>query len=134
MYGAIANGGEFDGTRFLSRELVAGVTGRPSLKRDRNILVPLSFHLGYHSVPFGNVMPGFGHVGMGGSFGWADPATGLDFAYVHNRLLSPFLVLDHSGFILGNLRRLGVARARKRGSQPVTEFGAPFGEPDAVAG
>jgi CubicO group peptidase (beta-lactamase class C family) len=127
MYGAIANGGEIDGTRFLSRELVAGLTGRPSLKRDRNLLLPLSFHLGYHSVPFGNVMPGFGHVGMGGSFGWADPASGLAFAYVHNRLLSPLLVLDHSGVAtLGNLLRLGVARARKRGFQPVTEFGAPF--------
>jgi CubicO group peptidase (beta-lactamase class C family) len=129
MYGAIANGGEIDGTRFLSRELVAGLTGRPSLKRDRNLLVPLSFHLGYHSMPFGNVMPGFGHVGMGGSFGWADPASGLAFAYVHNRLLSPLLVLDHSGVAtLGNLLRLGVARARKRGFQPVTEFGAPFSD------
>jgi CubicO group peptidase (beta-lactamase class C family) len=135
MYGAIANGGEIDGTRFLSRELVAGLTGRPSLKRDRNLLVPLSFHLGYHSMPFGNVMPGFGHVGMGGSFGWADPASGLAFAYVHNRLLSPLLALDHSGVAtLGNLLRLGVARARKRGFQPVTEFGAPFGERGAVAG
>jgi CubicO group peptidase (beta-lactamase class C family) len=135
MFGAIANGGEIDGTRFLSRELVAGLTGRRSRKRDRNILVPLSFHLGYHSVPFGNVMPGFGHVGMGGSFGWADPATGLAFAYVHNRLLSPFLVLDHSGLAtLGNLLRLGVARARKRGIRPITEFGAPYGEPGAVAG
>jgi len=129
MYGAIANGGEIDGTRFLSRELVAGLTGRPSLKRDRNLLLPLSFHLGYHSVPFGNVMPGFGHVGMGGSFGWADPATGLAFAYVHNRLLSPLLVLDHSGVAtLGNLLRLGVAKARKRGFRPVTEFGSPFSD------
>ncbi|HSS24453.1 MAG TPA: serine hydrolase domain-containing protein [Mycobacterium sp.] len=135
MYGAIANGGEIDGIRFLSRELVAGLTGRPSLKRDRNILVPLSFHLGYHSVPFGNVMPGFGHVGMGGSFGWADPATGVAFAFVHNRLLSPFLVLDHTGLAtLGNLIRRGVALARKHGFRPVTEFGSPFGEPGAVAG
>ncbi|HEY1442746.1 MAG TPA: serine hydrolase domain-containing protein [Mycobacterium sp.] len=135
MYGAIANGGEIDGSQFLSRELVAGLTGRRSLKRDRNILVPLSFHLGYHSVPFGNVMPGFGHVGMGGSFGWADPATGVAFAFVHNRLLSPFLVLDHTGLAtLGNLVRRGVALARKHGFRPVTEFGAPFGEPGAVAG
>jgi CubicO group peptidase (beta-lactamase class C family) len=135
MYGAIANGGEIDGMRFLSRELVAGLTGRRSLKRDRNILVPLSFHLGYHSVPFGNVMPGFGHVGMGGSFGWADPSTGVAFAFVHNRLLSPFLVLDHTGLAtLGNLIRRGVALARKHGFRPVTEFGSPFGEPGAVAG
>jgi CubicO group peptidase (beta-lactamase class C family) len=135
MYGAIANGGEIDGTRFLSRELVAGLTGRRSLRRDRNILVPLAFHLGYHSVPFGNVMPGFGHVGMGGSFGWADPQTGVAFSFVHNRLLSPFLVLDHTGLAtLGNLIRRGVALARKRGFRPVTEFGAPFREPGAVAG
>lgn len=135
MYGAIANGGEIDGTRFLSPQIVAGLTGRRSLKRDRNIMVPLSFHLGYHSVPFGNVMPGFGHVGMGGSFGWADPASGLAFAFVHNRLLSPFLVLDHSGVAtLGNLLRVGVAKARKRGFRPVAESESPYREPGAVAG
>jgi hypothetical protein len=42
----------------------------------------------------------------------------------------PFLALDHSGVAtLGNLLRLGVGRARRRGFGPVTEFGAPFGEP-----
>ncbi len=73
MYGAIANRGEIDDTQFLSPELVAGLTGRRSLRPDRNLFVPLAFHLGYHSLPIGNVMPGFGHVGMGGSVGWADP-------------------------------------------------------------
>jgi hypothetical protein len=54
---------------------------------------------------------------------------------VHNRLLSPFLVLDHSGVAtLGNLLKRGVASARKRGFRPVTEFGAPFSAPGAVAG
>jgi len=135
MYGAIANGGEVDGTRFLSRKIAAGLTGRPSLQRDRNILVPLSFHLGYHSVPLQKVTPGFGHVGMGGSFGWADPASGLAFAFVHNRLVSPFLVLDHSGVTsLGTLLRLGVAKARRRGFSPVTEYGSAFPKPGAVAG
>ncbi|WP_186242858.1 esterase/beta-lactamase LipL [Mycobacterium simulans] len=135
MYGAIANGGEIDGARFLSREIVAGLTGRPRLQMDRNLLVPLSFHLGYHCVPFGNVIPGFGHVGMGGSVGWADPATGMAFAYVHNRLLSPFLVVDHVGLAtLGNFIRQGVTRARRRGFEPVNEFGAPFSELGAVAG
>lgn len=135
MYGAIANRGEIDGTRFLSHGIIEGLTGRRSLQMDRNILVPLSFHLGYHCVPFGNVMPGFGHVGMGGSVGWADPATGMAFAYVHNRLLSPFLLLDHSGLAtLGNLVRQGAGRARRRGFDPISEFGAPFSEPGAVAG
>ncbi len=135
MYGAIANGGEVDGTRLLSRGIVAGLTGRPSRQRDRNIFVPLSFHLGYHSVPFAGVMPGFGHAGLGGSVGWADPSTGMSFAYVHNRLLTPFLVADHVGLgTLGNLIRHAAQRARARGFRPVTEYGAPFSEPGAVAG
>ncbi|MGO9224646.1 serine hydrolase domain-containing protein, partial [Mycobacterium sp.] len=99
MYGAIANHGEIDGTRFLSTELVARLTGQRDMRPDRNLVIPMSFNLGYHSVPFLNVMPGFGHVGLGGSLGWADPSTGLAFAFVHNRLLSPFVLTDHAGFV-----------------------------------
>ncbi len=43
-------------------------------------------------------MPGFGHAGLGGSLGWADPASGLAFGFVHNRLLSSFVVVDDAGF------------------------------------
>jgi CubicO group peptidase (beta-lactamase class C family) len=135
MYGAIANGGEVDGTRFLSRELAAGLTGRPSLRPDRNLFVPLAFHLGYHSLPYGNVMPGFGHVGLGGSVGWATPAEGIGFALVHNRLLTPFVMTDHAAFVgIYKLIRDAAAKVRKRGLQRVNEFGAPFSEPGAVAG
>jgi hypothetical protein len=35
MYGAIANGGQVDRTRFLSPQLVAGLTGRKSFRPDR---------------------------------------------------------------------------------------------------
>ena len=133
MYGAIANGGQIEGTQFLSREVAAGLTGRPNLRPDRNIFVPLAFHLGYHALPFG-VMPGFGHVGLGGSLGWADPATGLAVGFVHNRLLTPML-LDMASFVpLGALIRQDAARARKRGFEAVSEFGAPFAEPRSVAG
>jgi CubicO group peptidase (beta-lactamase class C family) len=135
MYGAIANGGEIDGSQFLSRELVAGLTGRRSLRPDRNLFVPLAFHLGYHSLPIGNVMPGFGHVGLGGSVGWANPADGVAFALVHNRLLTPFVMTDHAAFVgIYALIRQAAAKARRRGLRPVTEFGAPFFEPGAVAG
>jgi CubicO group peptidase (beta-lactamase class C family) len=135
MYGAIANGGEIDGTRFLSRELVAGLTGRRSLRPDRNLFVPLAFHLGYHSLPIGGVMPGFGHVGLGGSVGWTDPANGVAFALVHNRLLTPFVMTDHAAFVgIYKLIRDAAAKVRERGLRPVTEFGSPFSEPGAVAG
>ncbi|MFN8033438.1 MAG: serine hydrolase domain-containing protein [Mycobacterium sp.] len=131
MYGAIANGGEIDGKRYLSAELVAGLTGRPSLARDRNLILPMGFHLGYHGQPLPGVLPGFGHVGLGGSLGWAIPEKGLSFGFVHNRLLTPFLLTDQAGFVAtAALIRLGAAAARRRGLQPVQEFGARFA-PDA---
>ncbi|MBW0019058.1 MAG: beta-lactamase family protein [Mycobacterium sp.] len=133
MFGAIANHGEIDGTQFLSQELVAGLSGRRSLRPDGNLGIPMSFHLGYHSLPF--VMPGFGHVGLGGSLGWADPETGVAFAFVHNRLLTPFVLTDHAGMAaLGGLMRRAAERVQKRGFRPVTEFGSPYSEPGAVAG
>jgi CubicO group peptidase (beta-lactamase class C family) len=135
MYAAIANGGRIDGTQFLSRELVAGLTGRPSLYPDRNIFVPLSFHLGYHSLPFPpGLMPGFGHAGLAGSVGWADPASGLAFGFVHNRLLTR-MVLDQAAFAgLATLIRRDAAHARKTGYETMPAFGAPYDVPRPVAG
>jgi CubicO group peptidase (beta-lactamase class C family) len=134
MYAAMANGGRIDGTQFLSRKLVDGLTGRPSFWPDRNIMVPLSFHLGYHSVPFPGVMPGFGHAGLAGSVGWADPATGLSFGFVHNRLLTR-MVLDQVTFAgLHALIRRDAGRARSRGYETVPALGAPYDMPRPVAG
>jgi CubicO group peptidase (beta-lactamase class C family) len=135
MYGAIANGGRIDGTQFLSQELVAGLTGTPSLLLDRNIFVPLSFNLGYHSLPFPpGLMPGFGHAGLAGSVGWADPESGLSFGFVHNRLLTRML-LDQAVFAgLHALIRRGAERARKRGYETTPAFGAPYDVPRPVAG
>jgi CubicO group peptidase (beta-lactamase class C family) len=135
VYGAIANGGRIDGARFLSEELVRNLTGKPSLIPDFNILVPLAWHLGYHSVPLRGVMPGFGHAGLGGSIGWADPSTGMAFGLVHNRLLTPML-LDQMAFAgIGALLRRSAAAARKHGAQEVPQYGASYSEPpDEAAG
>jgi len=135
LYAAIANGGRIDGTQFLSEERVARLTGKPSLFPDRNIFVPLSFHLGYHSVPFPpGFMPGFGHAGLAGSVGWADPASGLSFAFVHNRLLTRML-LDQVSFAgLHALIRRDAEKARKRGYETTPAFGAPYDVPRPVAG
>ena len=132
MYGAIANGGQFDGTHFLSRELVSGLTGRPSLRLDHNLFVPLAWHMGYHALPIPGVLPGFGHGGLGGSIGWADPASGLGFGFVHNRLLTP-MVFDQATFIgLGALLRRDAAAARRHGYRVVPDFGAPYPEPSGI--
>lgn len=133
MYGAIANGGRIDGTQFLSPERVAGLTGKPTFGPDRNIWVPLSFHLGYHSVPIPGVMPGFGHAGLAGSVGWADPQTGLSFGFVHNRLLTR-MVLDQATFAgLQVLIRRDAAKARRRGYETLPSLGAAYQVPRPVA-
>jgi CubicO group peptidase (beta-lactamase class C family) len=135
MYGAIANGGRIDGTQFLSKELVDGLTGRPSLRPDRNIFVPLSFNLGYHGAPFPpGLLPGFGHAGLAGSVGWADPATGLSFGFVHNRLLTRMLLDQFTFAGLAALIRKDAASARKRGYDTMPAFGAPYEVPRPVAG
>jgi CubicO group peptidase (beta-lactamase class C family) len=136
MYGAIANGGRIEGRQFLSPERVALLTGKPSYWPDRNIFVPLSFNLGYHSVPLPpRFMPGFGHAGLAGSVGWADPSTGLAFGFVHNRLLTR-MVLDQVSFAgLDALIRRDAAKARRRGYQTVPDLGAPYcGVQRTVAG
>lgn len=128
MYGAIANGGVIDGRRYLSADRVATLTGRRDLRPDRNLLMPLAFHLGYHGLPIPGVLPGFGHVGLGGCFGWAIPEAGLALALVHNRLLTPVVASDQAGFVgTAALVRHGASRARKNGFQSVEEFGAPYG-------
>jgi len=134
MYGAIANGGMIDGRRYLSADLVAALTGRRSLRPDRNLIMPLAFHLGFHGLPVPGVLPGFGHVGLGGSFGWSIPEAGLAFALVHNRLLTPLVLSDQAGFVgTAALIRRGAAVARKRGFAPVVEFGSGYGPPQAGA-
>lgn len=135
VYGALANGGQMDGLRFLSAGTVAQLRGTGSLFPDLGLGLPMDFNLGYHGTPIPGVMPGFGHVGLGGSLGWADPDRGLAFGFVHNRLLTPLMVADQAGFVaLGAMVRHGAAQARSNGFCRVAEFGAPYADPAPVAG
>lgn len=133
MYGALASGGEVGGMRYLTRQLCAGLVGRRDLRPDRSVLMPMAFHLGYHAVSIPGVLPGFGHVGLGGSVGWAIPQTGLAFGLVHNRLLTPMVVSDQAGFVaIAALIRRGAALAGSRGYSPVPEFGARYTAPKSA--
>ncbi|MGE2691787.1 serine hydrolase domain-containing protein [Mycolicibacterium pulveris] len=133
MYAAIANGGRIDGTQFLSEELARGLVGKPKPWPDLNIGVPMPFHLGYHESPIPGLLKGFGHIGLGGTLGWADPETGSAFAFVHNRLLTP-MVFDMASFagLAGPLRN-AIGIARRAGPAAVPKYGARYRDPVAKA-
>ncbi len=137
MYAAIANGGRIDDTEFLSEELAQGLIGNPKPWPDLNMGVPMPFHLGYHESPIPGLLKGFGHIGLGGTLGWADPAAGTAFAFVHNRLLTPML-LDMASFAgLARPLRNAITAARHSGPVIVPKYGARYresGDTKKVAG
>ncbi|WP_413467163.1 serine hydrolase domain-containing protein [Mycolicibacterium sp. 120270] len=128
MYAAIANGGEIDGTQFLSPAMAAGLVGTPKVRPDLNMMVPMPFHLGYHESPIPGLLKGFGHIGLGGTLGWADPATRSAFGFVHNRLLTA-MVFDMGSFAgLARPMRNAITAARHHGAMTVPRYGATFRE------
>lgn len=135
LYGAIADGGRLDGTQFLSPQVIDKLGSPGNLHPDGSIGLPMDFNLGYHGLPIPGVLPGFGHVGLGGSLGWADPGRGLAFGFVHNRLLTPLVVADQAGFVaVAALIRRGAAAARDKGFSAVAEFGAPYRQQVSAVG
>jgi CubicO group peptidase (beta-lactamase class C family) len=90
-YGCVATGGRELGltTDALAAVTKSAVTPTGGI-RDKVLHVDSMFSLGYcKPVPhfnFGSSDKAFGTPGLGGSFGFADPDTGVGFAYVMNRL------------------------------------------------
>jgi len=99
MYAPLANGGSLNGVKLVSPDRVTRMS-RVSMatREDATLLIPTRFALGFmksmdnrREAP-GNQSsvilsePAFGHVGMGGSLGFADPEAGLSFGYSMNQM------------------------------------------------
>jgi CubicO group peptidase (beta-lactamase class C family) len=94
----------------------------------------MSFHLGYRGPLVPGLLRGFGHAGLGGSIGWADPITKSSFGFVHNRLITP-MVLDQLLFLPLFLPvRRAAAVAHTCGARSMPQFGAPYPEPGPTSG
>ena len=130
MFAALANDGSIDGKKFLSEELARGLAGQARRKwPDANMMVPMPFHLGYHESPVPGLLRGFGHVGLGGTLGWADPDTGSSFGFVHNRLLTP-LLFDMGSFAgLARPLRSAIEAVSDHGPLTVPPLGARYARP-----
>ena len=91
LYAALVNGGTLDGVRLVDPEVLAEATTTqvegwcPVLQREA------SFGLGFQPTrpdrPLGPNPGSFGHFGTGGALGFADPAAGVAFGYVMNRVV-----------------------------------------------
>lgn len=97
LYGALARGGELDGFRVLSEEAIAAATEEQAYGEDAIMLITSRLGLGYMlDIPEMQISPSgrlFGHGGMGGSFGYADPDKRMGIGYAMNKMImAPDLV------------------------------------------
>ena len=110
IYALLAEGGSLDGVRLLSRRSVTRASQIQTRERDRVLLLPMHWRLGYHSAftTRGRIHTGFGHFGYGGSGAWCDPEQRLSVAMITNQV---------AGGPFGDVRiaRLGAAAVRCAG-------------------
>lgn len=91
LYGEAACGGSRIGLSSETFEQLTAPARPPSGGvRDKVLRVDTAYSLGlakpFPSMTFGSSERAFGTPGFGGSFGFADPDTGIGFAYVMNRM------------------------------------------------
>ena len=85
MYAVLAMGGELDGVRLVSEDIIRQASEVQTRRADKVAIYPLHWKLGYHRTDASilAVPEAFGHFGLGGAGGWANPELKLSFAFLH---------------------------------------------------
>lgn len=90
IYGALAAGGVWRGRRLARADTVRRMAEERTLGEDAILRMPVRRSAGFMlPVPGTGDARGpnaFGHAGMGGSLGFADPDAGIGFGYAMNQL------------------------------------------------
>ena len=93
LYSALATDRSLNGTEIISQAGLDAVTKIQIENTDLVIGLPVSWGAAYvintSKLVFGPNQEAFGHSGWGGSFGFADPSTGIAAAYTMNRMIEP---------------------------------------------
>ena len=99
FWAVLAGGGELDGVRLLSKNLVAALnTPRANSEEPDPVMFGFPIPITIGGYWFGGEHPpvcsvknprAICHPGQGGSIGWADPDSELAVAICHNRLFNP---------------------------------------------
>lgn len=89
VYGALAAGGQIEGKALVQPSTIRAMTAMQIEGMDEVLAMPARWGAGFILNVGGLYGPNdsaFGHSGWGGSFGMADPKTGLAIAYVMNQM------------------------------------------------
>jgi CubicO group peptidase (beta-lactamase class C family) len=107
IYGALACGGTLDGVGVLSPEAID--RARTEQRSGPDNVIPildtkfgLGFQIGTAAEPIGPNPRAFGHSGMGGSLGFADPEARVGFGYAMNRMESGLFLIGPRATALMN--------------------------------
>lgn len=107
LYAPLANGGSLNGKRFVGADTLARM-GRVSVAthEDATLMIPTRFSLGFMKSMDNRTLENaencsailseaaFGHVGAGGSLGFADPEPRMSFGYAMNKMGLGILLND----------------------------------------
>lgn len=109
IYAPFACGGTLHGRQFVDSDTLAGMSEvSVATHEDATLLIPTRFSLGFMKSMDNRHAPGvakdsaimgstaFGHVGAGGSIGFADPEARMSFGYTMNRL-GPGILMNERG-------------------------------------
>jgi len=107
LYAPLANGGALNGKRYVGADTLTRMS-RVSVAthEDATLMIPTRFSLGYMKSMDNRRLenaencsailsePAFGHVGAGGSIGFADPQCRMSFGYAMNKMGLGILLND----------------------------------------
>jgi CubicO group peptidase (beta-lactamase class C family) len=107
LYAPLANGGSLNGVRLVGADTLTRMSRiSVATHEDATLMIPTRFSLGYmksmdnrrlENTANSSVVlsePAFGHVGAGGSLGFADPECRLSFGYTMNQMGQGILLND----------------------------------------